>query len=71
MNDAPASAIDAAARAPIAVVTGGARGLGRAIVEDLAARGAVVHVLDLDDADQLVARIKDRYEAPLREIFPC
>ena len=34
-------------------------------------RTLLLHVLDLDDADQLVARIKDRYEAPLREIFPC
>ena len=34
-------------------------------------RTLLLHVLDLEDADQLVARIKDRYEAPLREIFPC
>jgi multicomponent K+:H+ antiporter subunit E len=34
-------------------------------------RSLVVHVLDLEDEDQLVQRIKQRYEAPLKEIFPC
>ena len=31
----------------------------------------LVHVLDLEDEDRLVRRIKQRYEAPLKEIFPC
>lgn len=34
-------------------------------------RSLIVHVLDLDDEAQLVQRIKQRYEAPLKEIFPC
>jgi multicomponent K+:H+ antiporter subunit E len=34
-------------------------------------RSLLVHVLDLDDEAQLVQRIKQRYEAPLKEIFPC
>ena len=29
----------------------------------------LVHVLDLDDEDALVAQIKQRYEMPLKEIF--
>jgi multicomponent K+:H+ antiporter subunit E len=29
----------------------------------------VVHALDVDDADELIARIKARYEAPLQKIF--
>ena len=32
-------------------------------------RSLVVHALHLDDADALVAQIKARYEAPLKEIF--
>jgi multicomponent K+:H+ antiporter subunit E len=31
----------------------------------------LVHVLDLDDGPALVATIKRRYEAPLKEIFGC
>ncbi len=31
----------------------------------------VVHVLDCEDADALVADIKNRYEAPLLEIYRC
>lgn len=34
-------------------------------------RTLLIHVLDLDDEDLLVQRIKERYEAPLKEIFPC
>jgi multicomponent K+:H+ antiporter subunit E len=34
-------------------------------------RSLLVHVLDLEDEGQLVQRIKQRYEAPLKEIFPC
>jgi len=30
----------------------------------------LVHVLNLDDEDQLISDIKRRYEAPLMEIFP-
>jgi multicomponent K+:H+ antiporter subunit E len=32
-------------------------------------RSLVVHALHLDDAEALVAQIKQRYEAPLKEIF--
>jgi multicomponent K+:H+ antiporter subunit E len=31
----------------------------------------LVHVLDLENPDQLVAEIKHRYERPLKEIFGC
>ena len=35
-------------------------------------RHLLVHALDVDDPDKLVATIKRRYEAPLLEIFePC
>jgi multicomponent K+:H+ antiporter subunit E len=34
-------------------------------------RSLLIHVLDLDDEARLVQRIKQRYEAPLKEIFPC
>jgi len=34
-----------------AIVTGGARGIGRAIADRLAAAGAEVHIFDLDDAN--------------------
>lgn len=33
-------------------------------------RFLLVHVLDLKDADEVIAQIKARYEAPLMEIFP-
>ena len=33
-------------------------------------RHLLVHVLNLDDADEVVRQIKRRYEAPLMEIFP-
>jgi multicomponent K+:H+ antiporter subunit E len=32
-------------------------------------RALVVHALHLDDAEALVAQIKERYEKPLKEIF--
>lgn len=32
-------------------------------------RSLLVHVLDLNDEDELVAQIKQRYEMPLKEIF--
>lgn len=36
------------------------------------ARGRLlVHALDVDDTARLVARIKQRYEVPLKEIFGC
>ena len=31
----------------------------------------LVHALDIDDQDALVATIKPRYEVPLKEIFEC
>lgn len=34
-------------------------------------RWLFVHVLDLDDETALVQQIKQRYEAPLKEIFQC
>lgn len=34
-------------------------------------RTLLVHALDVDDKDALVAEIKRRYEAPLMEIFEC
>src|SRR5438105_8156393 len=40
----------------VAFVTGGARGIGRAIVEKFAAEGASVTFIDLDEADGEAAR---------------
>lgn len=34
-------------------------------------RTLLVHALDVDDAEGLIATIKERYEKPLREIFEC
>jgi multicomponent K+:H+ antiporter subunit E len=34
-------------------------------------RTLLVHALDVDDRDAMVAEIKQRYEAPLKEIFEC
>lgn len=34
-------------------------------------RTLLVHALDVDDPDEEVARIKTRYERPLKEIFEC
>jgi multicomponent K+:H+ antiporter subunit E len=31
----------------------------------------IVHTLDTDDPEELVATIKDRYERPLLEVFEC
>jgi multicomponent K+:H+ antiporter subunit E len=39
-------------------------------IDDARAR-ILVHVLDLQDPDELVAEIKRRYERPLKEIFGC
>lgn len=34
-------------------------------------RSLLIHVLDLEDEAALIARLKQRYETPLKEIFPC
>jgi multicomponent K+:H+ antiporter subunit E len=34
-------------------------------------RTLLVHCLDVDDPDALVAHLKSRYEAPIKEIFEC
>lgn len=34
-------------------------------------RTLLIHALDVDDSDALVAQIKQRYETPLQEIFTC
>lgn len=39
--------------------------------EEIKERYLLIHVLDLEDEDELIATIKRRYEAPLKEIFQC
>ncbi len=34
-------------------------------------RSLLVHALDVDDREALIASIKQRYEAPLKEVFEC
>jgi multicomponent K+:H+ antiporter subunit E len=34
-------------------------------------RHILVHTLDVDDPGEMIATIKNRYEAPLKEIFQC
>lgn len=34
-------------------------------------RTLLIHVLDVEDPEQIIARIKQRYEKPLQEIFEC
>jgi multicomponent K+:H+ antiporter subunit E len=34
-------------------------------------RTLLVHALDLDDEQKLIADIRQRYELPLKEIFAC
>lgn len=48
------------------LVTGGATAVGRALAIDLAAHGASVAVIDVDDehGDECVARIADAAEGP-------
>jgi multicomponent K+:H+ antiporter subunit E len=43
------------------------------VSSDLSAdrRTLLVHALNVDDQDALVAEIKQRYEVPLKEIFEC
>nr|WP_297460643.1 Na+/H+ antiporter subunit E [uncultured Halomonas sp.] len=31
----------------------------------------VIHTLDVDDREQMIAQIRERYERPLKEIFGC
>lgn len=38
---------------------------------DIGARRLLVHALDIADRQHLIATIKSRYEAPLKEIFAC
>jgi multicomponent K+:H+ antiporter subunit E len=38
---------------------------------DMDAKRMFVHALDVADREQLIATIKSRYEAPLKEIFAC
>ncbi|WP_333608860.1 Na+/H+ antiporter subunit E [Arsukibacterium sp.] len=39
--------------------------------EPLPQRWLLIHVLNLEDEAELIATIKQRYEAPLKEIFKC
>ena len=57
MNAARMNAPDRALEGQVALITGGARGIGRAIVDHLAELGATVGVLDLKKelADQAMA----------------
>jgi multicomponent K+:H+ antiporter subunit E len=38
---------------------------------DAERRQLLVHALSVDDTEALVHQIKTRYEAPIKEIFPC
>jgi multicomponent K+:H+ antiporter subunit E len=39
--------------------------------EDMPQRWLLIHVLNMTDEAELIASIKTRYEAPLKEIFQC
>ena len=39
--------------------------------EEPTQRYLLIHVLDLKDEEALIKQIKQRYEAPLKEIFQC
>jgi multicomponent K+:H+ antiporter subunit E len=39
--------------------------------EEPTQRYLLIHVLDLKDEEALIKNIKQRYEAPLKEIFQC
>jgi multicomponent K+:H+ antiporter subunit E len=39
--------------------------------DEIKQRWLLIHVLNLDDEATLIAEIKSRYEAPLKEIFQC
>ncbi|MCB5225251.1 Na+/H+ antiporter subunit E [Alishewanella sp. 16-MA] len=39
--------------------------------EEVKQRWLLIHVLNLEDEAELIASIKSRYEAPLKEIFQC
>ena len=43
----------------VAIVTGGAKGIGYAIAADLARRGAAILVADLEGADAAARRLRD------------
>lgn len=34
-------------------------------------KGLLIHALDMDDEQALIAQIRERYEKPLKEIFEC
>ena len=38
---------------------------------DRSRRALLIHVLDVDDPDELIRTIKTRYEVPLKETFGC